>query len=103
MRLSYDFEQYEPPVLTEQSLNAVLQKRHDVRRMFLFAAASNLILISLALLALAMAPYSTFVSIICLVVLGIYLSGSGILTFLLTKKLINKYGKSTAVPFALNI
>lgn len=102
MRLSYDFEQYEPPKLTEQSLNAVLQKRHDVRRMLLFASASNLILISLALLALAVAPYSMLASISCLVFLGIYLSGSGILTYLLTKKLINRYGKSSAVPFSLN-
>lgn len=102
MRLSYDFEQYEPPKLTEQSLNAVLQKRRDVRRMLLFAAASNLILLSLAMLALVVAPYSILVSIICLVLLGTYLSGSGILTFLLTKKLIKRYGEFTAVPFKLN-
>jgi len=102
MRLRYDFEQHEPPKLTEQRLNAVLQKRHDVCRMLLFAAASNLILISLALLALAVAPYSMLASVICLVFLGIYISGSGILTVLLTKKLIARYGKASAVPFALN-
>lgn len=102
MRLSYDFEQYEPPKLTEQRLNAVLQERHDVRRMLLFAAASNLIWISLALLALVVSPYSMLASVICLVFLGIYLSGSGILAVLLTKKLIDKYGKASVVHFALN-
>lgn len=102
MKLSYDFEQYEPPRLTEQMLNAVFQKRREVRRMFLFAAASNLVLISLALLALALAPYSMLASVICLVFLGIYLSASGLLTVLLTRKLIDRYGKASAVPFALN-
>lgn len=102
MRLSYNFEQYDPPKLTEQSLQGALQKRRDVRRMLLFAAASNLVLVSLALLALAVAPYSMLASLICLVFLGIYLSGSGVLTFLLTKKLIDRYGKSALAPFALN-
>ena len=103
MRLSYDFEQYEPPKLTEQSLNAVLQKRRDVRRMLLFAAASNLMLISLALLALAVAPYSMTASFICLMFLGTYLSGSGILTVLLAKKLMDRHGKTSNKPFALTI
>ena len=56
----------------------------------------------LTLLALALAPYSMLASVICLVFLGIYLSASGILTVLLTRKLIDRYGKASAVPFALN-
>lgn len=102
MKLSYDFERYEPPRLTEQKLEVILQKRREVRRMIIFAAASNLFLISLALLALALAPYSMLASVICLAFLGIYLSASGILTVLLTRRLIDRYGKSSAVPFALN-
>ena len=98
MRLSYDFEQYEPPKLTEQSLNAVLQKRRDVRRMLLFAAASNLMLISLALLALAVAPYSMTASFICLMFLGTYLSGSGILTVVLAKNSWVAMGKLLTNP-----
>lgn len=102
MNFSYDFEQYEPPKLTEQKLNAILQKRRDARRMLLLAAASNLIWISLALLAFAVSPYSMSASIICLALLGIYLSGSGILAVLFAKKLINEYGKESVVHFALN-
>jgi len=41
-------------------------------------------------------------SVICLVLLGIYLSASGILTVLLTRKLIDRYGKASAVTFTLN-
>ena len=52
MKLSYDFQQYEPPKLTEEKLSSMIQKRRDVRWMLLLAIASNLIWISLALLAL---------------------------------------------------
>ena len=102
MKLSYDFQQYEPPKLTEEKLSSMIQKRRDVRWMLLLAIASNLIWISLALLALALAPFSIIASVICLVLLGIYLSASGILTVLLTRKLIDRYGKASAVTFTLN-
>jgi hypothetical protein len=102
MKLSYDFQQYEPPKLTEEKLSSMIQKRRDVRWILLLAIASNLIWISLALLALVVSPYSMSASIICLVLLGVYLSGSGILAVLFTKKLIDKYGKASVVHFALN-
>lgn len=103
MTLSYDFEQFQPPHISERMVNAEIERRRALRRMALLAAASNLILISLALLALALSPYSMLASIICLGFLGIYISGSGVLTVLLANKLTRRYGKASALPFALYV
>lgn len=97
MKLNYDFEKYEPPKLSEQKLNALALKRRDLRRVFLLAAASNLIFISLALLALVLLPYSRLASILCLLFLGIHLSGSGVIAVLFTKKWIDRHGKTSAM------
>ena len=102
MKLSYDFEKYAPPQLTERTLGAVLQSRRDARRMLLLVAASNLIFISLGMLALALVPYSMVLSFVCLGVLGIYLSGSGVLAVLFAKKLMDKYGTIENIHLALN-
>lgn len=103
MKLNYDFERYEPPKLSELKLNAIAQKRQDLRRMFLLAAASNLIFISLALLALAVFPYSMLASILCLAVLGIYLAGSGVIAVLFTKKLMDRSHNDLTANLMLNV
>ena len=101
MKLSYDFEKYAPPQLTEKTLGAVLQSRRDVRRMLLLLAASNLIFISLGMLALALVPYSMVLSFVCLGVLGICYRQRG-LAVLFEKKLMDKYGTIENIHLALN-
>ena len=88
-KLSHIFDLFD----SQEAKDAVLES----------AAASNLMLISLALLALAVAPYSMTASFICLIFLGTYLSGSGILTVLLAKKLMDRHGKASNEPFSLTI
>lgn len=90
MKLSYDFEKYDPPQMSEANLRQVFHSNCNIRRGIVLLAASNLLFICLALLALVIAPYSMILSFVCLGMLGIYLSGSGVLAVLFSKKIIQK-------------
>jgi len=86
MKLTYDFESYQPPRITEETLKKTLHNRQLIKRTVLLVAASLMIHLSLALLAFAVAPYSLEAGIACLVLLGISLTNSGIIAVIFAKK-----------------
>lgn len=88
MNMNFDFEQYTPPRLNEENLMLLDEKRKEIRRMLLLAASSHLLFLSLVLAAFLIAPYSLVLSLICLTVLGLWLSGTGIIAVVFTRKLL---------------
>lgn len=86
MKLNYDFDQFEPPHLTSQKLQAISQQRSLAHRALVLIAASNLISICLILAAFYLAPFSLMAGIGCLILFGVSLSGSGIVAVLFAKK-----------------
>jgi hypothetical protein len=90
MKLSYDFDRYKPPRLTEKQLTTVILYRQMMRRSIILMAASQLIFLCLALAAYVLAPYSIILSFVCLGLLGLYLICCGVLAVLLSKKMMDR-------------
>ena len=86
MKLNYNFDQFEPPHLTSQKLQAMTQQRRLARRALVLIAASNFINICLILAAFYLAPFSLMAGIACLILFGVSLSGSGVVAVLSAKK-----------------
>ena len=85
MKLSYDFDQFEPPHLTSQTLQLISQQRRLARRALALIIASNLMSVCLILVAFYVAPFSLAAGIACLTLLGLSLSGSGVIAVLFAK------------------
>ena len=89
MKLNFEFDSFEPPVLQEQDLREILEKRQLIKRALMLTLASALIHICLALLALYLSFHSLPAALVCLVFLGISLLNSGIAAVLFTRKMMN--------------
>lgn len=100
MKLSYDFEKFEPPHLTAQQLNAVSRQRELARQTIILLTASQLIYICLAVAAYVLAPHSMTASIILMVFFGFSLSGSGVIAVLFSRKLTNKLRPVSSIGLA---
>ena len=89
MKLNFEFDSFEPPVLQEQDLREILEKRQLIKRALMLTLASALIHICLALLALYLSLHSLPAALVCLTLLGISLLNTGIAAVLFTRKLMN--------------
>ena len=89
MKLNFEFDSFEPPVLQEQDLREILEKRQLIKRALMLTLASALIHICLALMALYLSLHSLPAALVCLVFLGISLLNSGIAAVLFTRKMMN--------------
>lgn len=86
MKQTYNFEQFEPPILNERILQQELKKREERWRTILLAAAGVLfqaLFVLLGLLCWDTAPALAFVSI-CFAVISI--AGSGVITIVFAQK-----------------
>ena len=89
MKLNFEFDSFEPPVLQEQDLREILEKRQLIKRALMLTLASALIHICLALMALYLSLHSLPAALVCLVFLGISLLNTGIAAVLFTRKMMN--------------
>lgn len=89
MKLNFEFDSFEPPVLREQDLREILEKRQLIKRALMLTLASALIHICLALLALYLSLHSLPAALVCLTLLGISLLNTGIAAVLFTRKMMN--------------
>lgn len=90
MNLNFDFEQYTPPRITEEKLMLLAERRREVRQLLLLTVASHLMFITLGLAAFLAAPYSMALSIFILAVLALWLTGTGVIAVVFTKKRLEK-------------
>lgn len=88
MKLNFEFDGQEPPVLREQDLREILEKRQLIKRALMLTLSSALIHICLALLALYLSLHSLPAALACLVFLGVSLLNSGIAAVLFTRKMM---------------
>ena len=89
MKLNFEFNGSEPPVLQEQDLREILEKRQLIKRALMLTLASALIHICLALMALYLSLHSLPAALVCLTLLGISLLNTGIAAVLFTRKMMN--------------
>ena len=89
MKLNFEFDSFEPPVLQEQDLREILEKRQLIKRALMLTLASALIHICLALMALYLSLHSLPAALMCLVFLGVSLLNTGIAAVLFTRKMMN--------------
>ena len=89
MKVNFEFDSFEPPVLQEQDLREILEKRQLIKRALMLTLASALIHICLALLALYLSLHSLPAALVCLTLLGISLLNTGIAAVLFTRKMMN--------------
>ncbi len=89
MKLNFEFDSFEPPVLQEQDLREILEKRQLIKRALMLTLASALIHICLALMALYLSLHSLPAALVCLTLLGISLLNTGIAAVLFTRKMMN--------------
>ena len=93
MRLNYDFDKYAPPHLNERKLKKIHQEKKELRQMLLLLISSNFLFLSIALFSLALFPYAKILSLLGIVILGIHLSGTGVIAVVFLKKFLhNKEG-----------
>lgn len=103
MKLTYDFESYQPPKLTEMQLMEILKQRQLIRQSVLLIVGAVLSYVCLVLLAFALTPLSFEAGIACLVFLGISLANSGVIAVLLSKKLSPQYRSQPGYQIALDL
>lgn len=86
MKQTFNFEQFEPPILNERILQQELKKREERRCTMLLAVAGVLfqvLFVLLGLLCWDAAPALAFVSI-CFAVIS--MAGSGVITIVFAQK-----------------
>lgn len=86
MNQIYDFEQHEPPELTEKALNAVIEARKERRQAALVAAASVLSQASLLVLGYSAIEWYPWLTALCLATVFLGTSCGVVLAALASRK-----------------
>lgn len=99
MNLNYDFEKYTPPKISEERLILLSEKRKAMKTVLILGISSHLLLISMALSAFLLAPYSLTLSYFILGLLALSLAGSGVIAVFFTKSQLEKSGPTSQLSF----
>lgn len=86
MKQIYDFEQYEPPRLTENLLRAEAKRRELQKQAAMTAFSSLLIELCLILCTVLLAPESPILAGICAVYLLLSVMGSAMISVIFIRK-----------------
>ncbi|MBO5934192.1 MAG: hypothetical protein J6Q94_01750 [Clostridia bacterium] len=82
MNTVYDFEQFQPPVVTEYKLQKELERREMKKQITLLRIASVIIVIAMILLAFLVIKDSVIFAILLVVATCISVVGNGIISVL---------------------
>lgn len=82
----YDFEQYNPPVLTEHMLYMELERRRLKTQTAVLALSGIILQFAVLFFGICMAEMYPLISITCFVYVFITFMGSGIIAFIYSKK-----------------
>lgn len=82
MNTVYDFEQFQPPVVTEYKLQKELERREMKKQITLLRIASVIIVIAMILLAFLVIKNSVIFAILLVVATCISVVGNGIISVL---------------------
>lgn len=82
MNTVYDFEQFQPPVVTEYKLQKELERREMKKQIALLRIASVIIVIAMILLAFLVIKDSVIFAILLVVATCISVVGNGIISVL---------------------
>ena len=83
---SYDFERFDPPVLTEKALRRELERRAERRRTILLAVAGALFEALFVLLGLLCAEALPILAMGCICFAVISMAGSGAIAIVFAQK-----------------
>lgn len=82
MNTVYDFEQFQPPIVTEYKLQKELERREMKKQITLLRIASVIIVIAMILLAFLVIKNSVIFAILLVVATCISVVGNGIISVL---------------------
>lgn len=82
MNTVYDFEQFQPPVVTERKLKKELERREMKKQITLLRIASVIIVIAMVLFAFLIINDSVIFSVLLVVAACISVVGNGIISVL---------------------
>ena len=83
---SYDFERFDPPVLTEKALRRELERRAERRHTILLAVAGALFETLFVLLGFLCAEAFPILALGCICFAVVSMAGSGIIAIVFTQK-----------------
>ena len=86
MNLYFDFENHNPPALTEKELRKENERRDLQKQILLLRIAAFLVSLCLVLFALIAAKNYAIISIICILFAGVYVIGSGVISVVFFSK-----------------
>lgn len=92
MKKTFDFEQFDPPVLNENILRRKLEKREARRRTILLAVAGALLETLFVLLGLLCWNAAPMLAVGCICFAMVSTVGSGVITIVFTQKGGANYG-----------